>query len=148
MVSGFIRLRQGYGVMPRKDAFLLVILFLLLALPAFAATTSESILPDTAEEARAHSLGNEIRCVVCQSESINDSQADMARDLRALVREKISTGMSDDEVREFLRARYGDFILLKPPVQANTYALWGFPLFALAAGGLFAAAYFKKHRKK
>ena len=130
---------------------ILTLSFLLLTLPAFARTVEpvspEMVLPDAVQESRAQSLGYEIRCVVCQSESINDSQADMARDLRLLVRDKIKAGMSDDEVREFLRSRYGDFILLKPPFQANTLLLWLFPVIAILCGGCIAFAFFRTKKE-
>jgi len=96
---------------------------------------AEMALSDPREEARATAIGEEIRCVVCQSESIDDSQADMARDMRQLVREKVHAGWSDRQVVDYLRERYGDFILLRPPVQSNTWLLWFAPLgFLLSAG--------------
>jgi cytochrome c-type biogenesis protein CcmH len=92
-------------------------------------------------------LGQQIRCVVCQSESIEDSQADMAHDMRLLVREKIAAGWSDAQITEYLRARYGDFILLRPPVQENTLLLWGAPVLFLAGGaGLVASLLRRKNR--
>jgi cytochrome c-type biogenesis protein CcmH len=99
----------------------------------------EQPLSDPAQEARALAIGNEVRCVVCQSESINDSQADMARDLRKLVRDKISLGWSDAQIFDYMRARYGDFILLRPPFQLNTLMLWLSPVLflGLAAGCVF-----------
>jgi cytochrome c-type biogenesis protein CcmH len=108
--------------------------FLFLICPLLA--TADEVVLDPQQEARAILLGSELRCVVCQSESINDSQADMARDMRLLVRDKIKQGWTDQEILDFVRARYGDFILLKPPFQANTYLLWALPslLFAGAAG--------------
>lgn len=103
-------------------------------------------LPDPGQEARAVALGAELRCVVCQSESINDSQADMARDMRLLVRDKISQGWTNAQITDFIRARYGDFILLRPPFQPNTYLLWGGPLVVLVAAGLWIASLFKPRR--
>ena len=122
----------------------LVFLFLvLLALPALA----DDALPDAGQEARAAAIGEQLRCVVCQSESINDSQADMARDMRLLVRDKITEGWSDQQILDFARARYGDFILLKPPVQMNTYALWGLPLVFLAIAGGLVSLLFRKRKE-
>ena len=109
---------------------------------------AEQPLPDPAQEARAVAIGNEVRCVVCQSESINDSQADMARDLRQLVRDKISAGWNDRQIFDFIRARYGDFILLRPPFQPNTFMLWLSPVlfFGIAAGCVLALL--KRRAKK
>lgn len=88
-----------------------------------------------AEEARAEALFQEIRCVVCQHESIADSPADMAADMRRLVREQIASGRSDRQVRDALTARYGDYILFRPPFRAGTLLLWLGPLFILLAAG-------------
>jgi len=127
--------------------FTLTLVLLLLTLPALADAYGKA-LADPAAEARAVAIGDQLRCVVCQSESINDSQASMARDLRQLVREKIEDGWSDQQILDFARARYGDFILLKPPVQTNTSLLWLSPmLFAIMAGGV-GVAYFRRTPKK
>jgi len=91
-------------------------------------------LPDAAAEARAQSIGREVRCMVCQGQSIEDSDADLARDLRRLIRERLQTGEDDDTVRRFLQTRYGDFILLRPPVSAATALLWATPALAFAFG--------------
>jgi cytochrome c-type biogenesis protein CcmH len=117
---------------------LLISVFALLS-GAAAAIEPDEILADPALEARARALSREIRCVVCQSESIDDSNAPLARDLRVIIRERISAGDSDREVTSFLVERYGDYVLLKPPVQTNTLALWFAPAAAgaLAAGGAF-----------
>ena len=105
---------------------------------AFAARAPET-LPDPAQEARAQTLQREFRCLVCQGESIDESNAPLAADLRRLIREHIQKGESDAEIRRYLVARYGDFILMNPPVQSNTYALWATPfvvlLLAAGAGG-------------
>jgi cytochrome c-type biogenesis protein CcmH len=121
-----------------------LLVLLLLSLPAFA----DDSLPDTQQEARAVAIGEELRCVVCQSESINESQADMARDLRILVREKIGEGWSDQQIMDFAKSRYGDFILLKPPVQANTYVLWALPLLFLAMAAFVVKALFARKKNK
>lgn len=81
----------------------------------------------TAEEQRARDIGAQLRCVVCQNQSIEDSDAELAKDMRILVREYIAQGASDEEVISHIRDSYGDYVLLKPPLQANTYALWFFP---------------------
>ncbi|MGG5820303.1 cytochrome c-type biogenesis protein [Falsiroseomonas sp. HW251] len=92
------------------------------------------MLPDPAQEERARALGREIRCMVCQNQSIEDSEASLARDLRLIVRERIAAGDSDAGVIEFLHARYGDFVLLKPPFAWSTAALWATPLIAVLGG--------------
>jgi cytochrome c-type biogenesis protein CcmH len=111
----------------------LIALLLALAAPAVAVTPDE-ILKDPALEARARHLSQELRCMVCQNQSIDDSDAPLAHDLRVLVRERLSAGDSDHQVLDFLVARYGDFVLLKPPLQLDTLLLWGLPPAALLAG--------------
>lgn len=81
----------------------------------------------SAEEQRAREIGAQLRCVVCQNQSIEESDAQLAQDMRRVVREQIATGASDEDVIGYIRQSYGDYVLLKPPVQANTYFLWGFP---------------------
>ncbi len=108
---------------------------LLAALPALAQAPDR--LADPAAEARARDIGRELRCLVCQSQSIEDSEADLARDLRRIVREQVARGASDDEVIRFVHDRYGDFVLLRPPVRLATLLLWATPALALL-GGLFA----------
>lgn len=111
-------------------------LLLLLSGPALAVGNPSDMLPDPAQEARAREIGRELRCLVCQNESIEDSNADLARDLRLLVRERIRAGDTNDQVIGFLRARYGDFVLLRPPLTAATAALWFSPVLVLAGGVL------------
>jgi cytochrome c-type biogenesis protein CcmH len=125
---------------------LVVLAALLLALPAFATEPSE-VLPDPALEARAREIGRALRCVVCQNQSIDDSSAEVARDMRRAVRERVVAGDSNQAVFDFMVARYGDYVLLKPPFRAGTLILWlGAPLVLLVAGGaLFLAA---RRRKK
>ena len=114
---------------------------LLILTPAHAVEPGEA-LADPALEARARDLSTELRCLVCQNQSIDDSHAGLARDLRLLVRERLQAGDTDEQVRDFLVKRYGDFILLKPPLRFGTLLLWGAPLLVLVAGGfgLMAAA--------
>ena len=112
-------------------------LLLVLAAPAFAAVGDPAQqLPDPAQEERARGIGRELRCLVCQNQSIEDSDADLARDLRRIVREQVSTGRSDAEVVEFVHERYGDFVLLRPRFTAATALLWATPAVALLAGAL------------
>lgn len=103
----------------------ILIACLLALLPLSAgAVEPDEILADPVLEARAREISKELRCVVCQNQDIDSSNAGVARDLRLLVRERLVAGDSDTEVIEFVRARYGDFVLLKPPFQPSTYALW------------------------
>ena len=108
--------------------------------PAFAVQPDE-VLPDPALEARARALSQELRCLVCQNQSIDDSDALLARDLRLLLRERLKNGDSDRQVLDFLVARYGEFVLLRPPLGWHTILLWITPGLLLAAGAivLFAA---------
>ena len=92
------------------------------------------VLPDAALEARARAISEGLRCLVCQNQSIDDSAAPLARDLRVIVREHMTAGDSDDAIRDYLVRRYGDFVLLKPPVSPGTLLLWGTPVLALVLG--------------
>jgi cytochrome c-type biogenesis protein CcmH len=103
--------------------------------PAFAVQPDE-IMSDPVKESRARDLSRELRCMVCQNQSIDDSEAPLARDLRLLVRERIAAGDSDAQVMDFLVARYGEFVLLKPRLKSHTLLLWLLPPFALVGGGL------------
>jgi cytochrome c-type biogenesis protein CcmH len=107
----------------------------LLAPGAQAATSPDEILADPVLEERARGLSRQLRCLVCQNQSIDDSDADLARDLRQLVRERLVAGDSDAEIIAFLTARYGDFVLLKPPVKPATWGLWFGPLAVLLVAG-------------
>jgi cytochrome c-type biogenesis protein CcmH len=100
------------------------------------AVQPDEILPDPKREARARAISAGLRCLVCQNQSIDDSKAELARDLRLLVRERLNLGESDEQVRAFLVKRYGNFILLKPPLDLETAFLWGMPALVLAAGGI------------
>ena len=111
------------------------ILFVVMLLPVSAkAVLPDEILNDPALESRARTLSLELRCLVCQNQSIDDSNADLARDLRVLVRQRLLIGDTDQEVLEHIRARYGDFVLLNPPVQSSTYLLWYGPVIFLLLG--------------
>lgn len=116
----------------------------MLSLPALAADPSE-MLKDPALETRAENLGKELRCLVCQSESIEDSNADLAKDLRIVVREQIQSGKSDAEVKKFVVDRYGDYVLLRPPFKPTTLVLWLGP-FAFFVLGLVAVWAFYRRR--
>ncbi|MDV4183775.1 cytochrome c-type biogenesis protein (plasmid) [Rhizobium leguminosarum] len=112
---------------------LLAFAMLLMAAPAFAVNPDE-VLADPALEARARTLSAELRCMVCQNQSIDDSNADLAKDLRLLVRERITDGDSYEAVLNYIVSRYGEFVLLKPRVSMKTGLLWGAPLLVLAGG--------------
>lgn len=118
----------------KEMRFLVLLILLVIALPATAAVEPGEILADPALEARARALSKEIRCLVCQSESIDSSNADLARDLRTLVRERLKAGDSDQEVRDYLAARYGDYVLLRPPMKLKTILLWFGPFLVLFLG--------------
>jgi cytochrome c-type biogenesis protein CcmH len=113
---------------------LLALLVVLLTPASALAVQPDEILKDPALEARARNLSRELRCMVCQNQSIDDSDAPLARDLRLLVRQRLQAGDSDRQVLDFLVARYGDFVLLRPPFQWQTLLLWGLPPAALAVG--------------
>lgn len=112
----------------------LALLALLVPLHAHAVSSPADMLPDAEMEARARALGREIRCMVCQNQSIEDSEVSLARDLRLIVRERIVAGDSDQAVKTFLHDRYGDFVLLRPPFSWTNAILWATPAVALLAG--------------
>jgi len=114
-------------------AFILALISMTMMMPAHAVDPDE-ILKDPALEARARVVGKELRCLVCQNQSIDDSDADLARDLRVLVRERITQGDSNEEVIDYVVSRYGDFVLLNPPFKFKTYALWFGPWVILVFG--------------
>ena len=113
---------------------LIALLAALLAPTSALAVQPDEILKDPALEARARDLSRELRCMVCQNQSIDDSDAPLARDLRLLVRERLTKGDSDKQVLGFLVARYGEFVLLKPRFELHTLLLWGLPPGVLLAG--------------
>jgi cytochrome c-type biogenesis protein CcmH len=119
--------------MVRNVGFLLLLTVLLAASPLRAVQVDE-ILPDPILESRARAISSELRCMVCQNQSIDDSEAPLARDLRLLVRERLKAGDNDREVINFLVARYGEFVLLKPRLAWHTAILWAAPALALLAG--------------
>ena len=110
--------------------------FMLLVGSATAhAVEPDEILPDPNLETRARDVSAGLRCLVCQNQSIDDSAAPLARDLRMIVRERLRAGDTDDQIRAFLVQRYGDFVLLKPPFEASTLLLWGTPVLVIVLGG-------------
>lgn len=125
-----------------KRLFAAVVTALVLAgAPAAYAVQPQEIMADPAKEARARELSKELRCMVCQNQSIDDSNADLARDLRLLVRERIMSGDSDEQVINYVVSRYGEFVLLKPRLSAKTLILWGAPVFLLLVGLGVAVVY-------
>jgi len=117
--------------------FLLLVAVLLTATPAAAQIGDTNYrLGDQVQEQRAREIGKELRCLVCQNQSIEDSDASLARDLRRIVREQVEQGASNEQVMRFVHDRYGDFVLLRPPVNAATILLWATPALALL-GGIF-----------
>jgi cytochrome c-type biogenesis protein CcmH len=130
----------------RTTLFQLVLaLILILNMNPAHAVRPDEMLADRALEARAREVGKELRCLVCRNQSIDDSDADLAHDLRVIVRERIEAGDSNDQVLAYVRARYGDFVLLRPPFQFDTLLLWLGPLIVLLVGG-FAAWRFSRGR--
>jgi cytochrome c-type biogenesis protein CcmH len=125
-----------------RRLLLLTAAVLAIAAPARAVNPDEQ-LPDPAQEARARALSRDLRCVVCQNQSIDESDAALAHDLRIILRERIAAGDSDDQAVDFLVQRYGSFVRLKPPFQADTWALWLGPLAVLLGGGAAAAFYLR-----
>ena len=134
-------------MMRKLIAILAVLLLAVLAAPAAYAVQPDEIMADPAKEARARDLSRELRCMVCQNQSIDDSDAPLARDLRLLVRERIASGDSDSQVIDFLVARYGEFVLLKPRFTPHTVLLWLLPPLALIGGGL-ALWFYSRRRSK
>jgi len=128
----------------RKLVAILFVLMAALAASAAYAVQPDEIMSDPAKESRARDLSRELRCMVCQNQSIDDSDAPLARDLRLLVRERIASGDSDAQVIDFLVARYGEFVLLKPRLKPHTLLLWLLPPLALAGGGLALWAYSRR----
>jgi len=121
-----------------RSILLAVFLFALSAGFAGAVVSPDEILDDPALEARARDLSAGLRCMVCQNQSIDDSDAELARDLRVLVRERLVAGDTDAEVIEYVVSRYGEFVLLRPRLSARNVMLWGTPLIVLVGGGLLA----------
>lgn len=108
-----------------------VTLLCLLASPAFAVSDPSELLPNRAQELRAEAIGDQLRCLVCQNESVEQSDADLARDLRHIIRQRVVTGDSDKQVIDWMVARYGNFVRLRPPFNLTTLILWFAPGIAL-----------------
>ncbi len=130
----------------RRILALVFAVVVMISSSAAYAVLPDEVMSDPAKEARARNLSRELRCMVCQNESIDDSEAPLARDLRLLVRERIAAGDSDAQVLNFLVARYGEFVLLKPRLERRTLLLWLLTPFVLAAGAL--ALWMNSRRRK
>ena len=130
----------------RHALIALSLLATLAGAPLALAVQPDEILGDATLEARARALSRDLRCMVCQNQSIDDSDAPLARDLRVLVRERLTAGDSDEQVKDFLVARYGEFVLLKPPFEWHTALLWLTPVLALLAGALAIFAAVRRRR--
>src|SRR5204862_3296985 len=113
--------------------------------PAHAVRPDE-MLADPAMEARARAVGEELRCLVCRNQSIEDSEADLAHDLRVLVRQRIAAGDGDAQIIAYVRSRYGDFVLLRPPVNIGTLLLWGGPVLILLFGAVAVTRFYRGRR--
>lgn len=124
----------------------LTLIFTLLAAPLMALDADE-MFADPAKEARARDIGRDLRCLVCQNQSIFDSNAGLAKDLRVAVRERIDAGDSDQEVLDYLSTRFGDYVLLKPQVNAQTYVLWVAPFGFLLVGAIGVIGYHRRSHR-
>lgn len=130
----------------RRALLALSALMLAAAAPMPPQPAEDRPLADASQEARAQALHQSLRCVVCQNESIAESNAVLAADLRAVVRERVAAGDTDEEVRDYMVARYGDFVLLKPPFEADTWILWLGPFAVVLLGAIAIAAYLRRRR--
>ncbi len=127
-----------------RSLFILLLLMSLAWTPPAQAIQPDEILSNTGLETRARQISKDLRCVVCQNQSIDDSDAPLARDLRILVRERLVAGDSDQEVIDYVFSRYGDFVLLRPPVKGVTAVLWAGPLVFLLIGLIGIVVYFRR----
>jgi cytochrome c-type biogenesis protein CcmH len=134
--------------MKKKNLFIFITILLLQSFlnNSYAVEPGE-ILKDKEQESRAREISKNIRCMICQNQSIDDSNSTLAKDLRALIRNKIKKGEKNEEIYKFLTDRYGDFILLKPPLKLNTILLWFFPFIFFIIGILIVMDHNKKSKK-
>ncbi|WP_339334324.1 cytochrome c-type biogenesis protein [uncultured Maricaulis sp.] len=135
--------------MTRLVRFSVLVFALLLSAPnVLAAPQPDEQMADEAMETRARALYRDLRCVVCQSQSIDESNAPLAADMRAVVRERLLAGDSDAEVRTWLQTRYGDYVLMTPPLQGNTLLLWLLPAILLVGGGVLVVIYIRAQSRR
>ncbi|GJL84259.1 MAG: hypothetical protein DHS20C02_00340 [Micavibrio sp.] len=130
--------------MKTRAILIIAALFLFLAPNSHAFVNPDEQLSDPALEARARDISKDIRCPVCESQSIDESNADVARDLRILIRERLTEGDSDEEIIEYLRIRYGDVVLMNPPLNKTTSLLWLGPFLILILGGIGTFLFIRK----
>jgi cytochrome c-type biogenesis protein CcmH len=116
--------------------FFLVMVALVISAPAWAVSSPAELLPNPVQEQRAEAIGSQLRCLVCQNQSLEDSDADLARDLRHIVRQRVAAGDTDQQVMTWMVDRYGDFVRLRPPFRPLTWALWFSPFLCLGIGGV------------
>lgn len=138
-------------LVPARPRAWLVALLLGLALPGLVPTPAGAVMPDEMLddpelEARAREIGKQLRCVVCQGENIDESNADLARDMRILVRKRLERGDSNQEVVDYLQDRYGDFVLMKPPFKPTTWLLWLGPGLFLVLGGIGVVMFYRNRQ--
>lgn len=132
----------------KKIMALMLAVFLLGPAGQALAVEPDEILSDPQLEHRAREISKNLRCLVCQNQSIDDSNADLARDLRVLVRERLTAGDSDKGVVDYIVSRYGDYVLLDPPFKTSTYFLWGGPVLFLILGLWAVVAFYRKRAKE
>ncbi|MCB8873911.1 cytochrome c-type biogenesis protein [Acidisoma silvae] len=123
-------------------------ILLLQVAPAFAVSDPSELLANPALEARAEAIGSHLRCLVCQNESIEASDAGLAKDIRAIIRQQVVAGRSDKQITAYMVQRYGTFILLRPPFEPLTVLLWGSPVIALLLGAAIAFFAFRRQRRE
>ncbi len=123
----------------------ILLFFLALTSAALAVSDPGEMLPDPAQEARARAVGQQLRCLVCQNNSVEESESDFARDLRRVIRERVKAGDDDAQVMAWMTARYGEYVQLRPPLSPHTVLLWASPVLALLAGG--AAVLLSRRRR-
>jgi len=135
--------------MTLKNTFIIIayILLIQLSLNTLFSVEPDEVLKNQKQELRARNISKNIRCLICQNQSIDESNASLAKDLRILIRSKIKEGSDDEEIYKFLTDRYGDFILLKPSFKLDTYALWLLPFIFLIIG-IFIIFYHNKKSQK
>lgn len=135
--------------MKNRSAFAALLLGAALAFQGTAAlaVNPDEVLSDPMLEKRARAISGELRCMVCQNESIDDSNAELARDLRILVRDRLKEGDSDEQAMDFIVDRYGEFVLLKPRLNARTVLLWGFPVVILLIGAVALVFAFRGRKR-
>ena len=130
--------------MIKKINLQIILLFSFLLLPQFIVIADNNSLSSLEITNKTREISQNIRCLVCQNQSIDDSVSELAKDLRVLIKEKVTNGYNDQEIYNYLSDRYGDYILLKPPFKTNTVLLWLLPFLILICGSFFVIRFFKK----